>query len=194
MVHPILKFRFKGAIWYQGESNNGEGMLYHEKMKALIYGWRKVFDNPDMPFYFVQLAPYRYNRPEALPAIWEAQLATLSVEGTGMAVTTDIGNVGDIHPKNKQEVGRRLSLWALAHTYNREVGIVSGPLYKSMKIEGNKIRISFDYPAGRLEANDGKDLSWFTIKGKDGEFVEEDTSNTEQEDRVEVCHQNHGKS
>ena len=89
-----------------------------------------------------------------------------------MAVTTDIGNVGDIHPKNKQEVGRRLSLWALAHTYNREVGIVSGPLYKSMKIEGNKIRISFDYTDGRLAANDGKDLSWFTIKGKDGEFVE----------------------
>ena len=141
-------------------------------MKALIYGWRKVFDNPDMPFYFVQLAPYRYNRPEALPAIWEAQLATLSVEGTGMAVTTDIGNIGDIHPKHKQEVGRRLSLWALAHTYNREVGIVSGPLYKSMKIEGNKIRISFDYTDGRLAANDGKDLSWFTIKGKDGEFVE----------------------
>ena len=172
MVHPILKFRFKGAIWYQGESNNGEGMLYHEKMKALIYGWRKVFNNPDMPFYFVQLAPYRYNRPEALPGIWEAQLATLSVEGTGMAVTTDIGNVGDIHPKNKQEVGRRLSLWALTHTYSREVGIVSGPLYKSMKIEGNKVRISFDYTDGRLAANDGKDLSWFTIKGKDGEFVE----------------------
>ena len=83
MVHPILPYRFKGALWYQGESNNGEGMLYYEKMKALIYGWRKVFNNPDMPFHFVQLAPYRYNRPEALPGIWQAQLKTLASQKHG---------------------------------------------------------------------------------------------------------------
>src|SRR5262249_39508663 len=120
MIHPLLPFAIKGAIWYQGESNNGEGMLYYEKMKALIAGWRTVWNNPDMPFLFVQLAPYNYTkgRPDADPTplagIWEAQTAALSIPNTGMAVTVDIGNVNDIHPKNKQDVGKRLALWALA--------------------------------------------------------------------------------
>ncbi|MCP4814701.1 MAG: sialate O-acetylesterase, partial [Planctomycetaceae bacterium] len=137
MVHPILPYRFKGALWYQGESNNGEGMLYHEKMKALIHGWRKVFNHPEMPFHFVQLAPYRYNRPEALPGIWQAQLKTLAIKNTGMAVTVDIGNTRDIHPKNKQEVGRRLALWSLTKDYGRDVGVYSGPLlHKVDQVEG----------------------------------------------------------
>ena len=171
MVHPILQYRFNGALWYPGESNNGEGMLYHEKMKALIFGWRKVFDNAEMPFHFVQLAPYRYNRPEALPGIWEAQLATLSVKHTGMAVTVDIGNVGDIHPRNKQEVGRRLALWSLTKDYDRDVGTYSGPLFlKANQREGkDSITVWFHKETNEgLTASDDKPLTHFEIAGKDG--------------------------
>ncbi|MHC4573913.1 MAG: sialate O-acetylesterase, partial [Planctomycetota bacterium] len=113
MVHPLVPFAIRGAIWYQGESNREDGLLYYEKMKALINGWRTVWEQGAFPFYFVQLAPFRYGGdPLLLPRIWEAQKASLSIPNTGMAVTTDIGNLGDIHPKNKQDVGRRLALWA----------------------------------------------------------------------------------
>jgi sialate O-acetylesterase len=173
MIHPLLPYAIRGAIWYQGESNNGEGMLYHEKMKALIEGWRAVWENPELPFYYVQLAPFRYGGdPTSLPRIWEAQLATLSVPRTGMAVTVDIGNVGDIHPRNKQAVGKRLALWALAKDYGREGLVHSGPIYKSMRVEGDKIRIAFDHVGRGLTSRDGKPLGWFAIAGEDKGFVE----------------------
>ena len=171
MIHGLVPFGIKGAIWYQGESNRGEAMMYYEKMKALIAGWRDVFQNPDLAFYFVQLAPYKYGGSEtALPEIWEAQTATLEVPHTGMAVITDIGNLADIHPRNKQEVGRRLALWALAKDYDKDI-VYSGPLLKSMKIEGNKIRVSFESGAG-LRSSDDKDLTWFQVAGEDGEFFD----------------------
>jgi len=126
MVHPFIPLAIRGAIWYQGEANclSRESMMYHEKMKALIYGWRKVWGQGDFPFYFVQLAPFNYNPryklgPFALPETWEAQTATLAVPNTGMAVTIDVGNLTNIHPANKQAVGRRLALWALAGTFGR---------------------------------------------------------------------------
>lgn len=176
MIHPLVPFAIRGALWYQGESNNGEGMVYFEKMKALISGWRSVWNNPEMPFLFVQLAPYTYGGnppdPTRLPGIWEAQTAALSIPNTGMAVTTDIGNIKDIHPKNKQEVGRRLALWALAKTYGKSGIVYSGPLYKSMKVEGNRIRLSFDYSAAGLKSLDGKPLTYFTIAGEDKQFVD----------------------
>lgn len=172
MIAPLVPYGIRGALWYQGESNNGEGMLYAEKMKALIGGWRKVWGNENMPFYYVQLAPYTYGGdPTKLAGIWEAQQAALSIPNTGMAVTVDISNVKDIHPKNKQDVGKRLALWAMAKTYDRP-GVYSGPLYKSMKVEGNKIRISFDHVGTGLVSRDGKPLSWFTIAGEDKKFVE----------------------
>ena len=175
MVYPLVPYAIRGAIWYQGESNLQEGMLYHEKMKALINGWRKVWGQGDFPFYFVQLAPFNYGgwsrSPFFLPQIWEAQTATLSVPNTGMAVTTDIGNLKDIHPRNKQEVGRRLALWALAKTYGREDVTYSGPHYKSMKVEGNTIRLSFDYVGSGLMARDETPLTWFEIAGEDKQFV-----------------------
>jgi sialate O-acetylesterase len=172
MVHPLVPFAIRGAIWYQGESNNGEAMLYHEKMKALIAGWRKVWDNPRLPFYFVQLAPFTYRvPPERLPGIWEAQLATLEVPHTGMAVTTDIGNIKDIHPKNKQEVGRRLALWALTKTYGRNVGEYSGPLFDDARVRDGKIELSFDHAGSGLKSRDGKPLTHFTIAGADQKFV-----------------------
>ena len=175
MVYPIVPFAIRGALWYQGESNMREEMMYHEKMKALIHGWRKVWGQGDFPFYFVQLAPWGgYDRddPTHLPKIWEAQSATLSVPNTGMVVTTDIGNVRDIHPRNKQDVGLRLAFWALAKTYGKDDLVCSGPLYKSMKVEGNKIRISFNHVGSGLESRDGEPLSWVQIAGEDKEFVD----------------------
>lgn len=176
MIHPLLPYSIRGAIWYQGESNNGEGMLYHEKMKALILGWRKVWNEPELPFYFVQLAPFTYGggRAQALPFIWEAQAETLKVPHTGMAVTTDISNIKDIHPKNKQDVGKRLALWALAKTYGQDDIVYSGPLYKGMKMAdgGNKIHLSFDHVGGGLKTRDGQPPSHFMIAGEDKQFVE----------------------
>jgi sialate O-acetylesterase len=123
MVHPLIRFAIRGAIWYQGESNRNDGHVYTQKMKALINGWRSVWGLGDFPFYYVQLAPYNYgyllDDEESdildfyrLPLIWEAQLQALTIPNTGMAVTTDITNLYDIHPKNKKDVGFRLSLRA----------------------------------------------------------------------------------
>jgi len=173
MVHPLVPFALRGAIWYQGESNREDGLLYEEKMKALIKGWRKVWNRGDLPFYYVQLAPFRYGGdPLLLPQIWEAQKATLSIPNTGMAVITDIANLDDIHPKNKQDVGKRLALWALAKTYGRKDVVYSGPLYKSMSVEGDKIRVRFEHVGTGLASRDGKPLTWFTIAGADANFVE----------------------
>ena len=171
MIHPLVPFAIRGALWYQGESNRGQGMKYHTYMKALITGWRKVWNQGDFPFLFVQLAPFRYDQNStALPEIWEAQTATLAVPNTGMAVTTDITTVNDIHPPNKQDVGKRLALWALANTYGRKDLVYSGPLFDSMQVEGDKIRIKFKHVGGGLASHDGKPLSWFAIAGEDKKF------------------------
>jgi len=176
MVHPIVPYGIRGVLWYQGESNHQDGMIYHEKMKALINGWREVWGQGDFPFYFVQLAPFNYSNQEEgqffLPQIWEAQTATLALPNTGMAVTTDIGNLRDIHPRNKQDVGRRLALWALAKDYGRDDVTYSGPLYKSMAVEGNTIRLTFDHIGSGLTSRDEKPLTWFQIAGEDKQFVE----------------------
>ena len=174
MIQPLVPYAIRGVIWYQGEANMGDDMIYHEKMKALIAGWRHVWkqDKP-FPFYFAQLAPYSWYARDALPKIWEAQTATLAVPNTGMTVTTDItGNMGDIHPKNKQDVGRRLALWALARTYQRKNLVYSGPLYDSMRIEGDKIRLAFAHTGSGLKSRDGKPLTQFSIAGKTGPYVQ----------------------
>jgi sialate O-acetylesterase len=171
-IAPLVPFALRGALWYQGESNNGEGMLYLEKMKALIGGWRDVWQMPEMPFYYVQLAPFIYKNtnPENLARIWEAQAAALAIPHTGMAVTTDISNLNDIHPKNKQEVGRRLALWALAKTYGKTAIAFSGPIFKSVRFDGNKATLTFDHAAG-LKSRDGKTLTHFEVAGEDQAFV-----------------------
>ena len=174
MIHPIVPFGIRGFLWYQGESNNGQGMHYYQLQRGLIEGWRSVWNqegNRDFPFLFAQLAPYNYQGdPTRLAGIWEAQTATLAVKNTGMAVLTDITTLNDIHPPNKQEVGRRLSLWALANTYGQTGMVFSGPLYKSIKVDGSKAVISFNHAAG-LKARDGKDLSWWSIAGDNKKFV-----------------------
>ncbi len=173
MIHGIVPLSLRGALWYQGESNNGEGMLYHEKMKALIGGWRAVFQNPDLAFYFVQLAPYKYRgNPLSLPGIWEAQAATLALPNTGMAVTTDITTVGNIHPPNKQDVGKRLALWALAKNYGRKALVYSGPLYKSMQVQGNRVHLAFEHAGSGLAVRGGGELTHFQVAGEDRKFVD----------------------
>ena len=174
MIHPIVPFGIRGFLWYQGESNNGQGMHYYQLKRGLIEGWRSVWNqegNRDFPFLFAQLAPFNYGGdPTNLAGIWEAQVETLKVKNTGMAVLTDITTLNDIHPPNKQEVGRRLALWALANTYGQSNLVYSGPLYQSMKVDGNKAVISFRHAAG-LKSSDGKDLSWWSVAGEDKKFV-----------------------
>jgi len=176
MIHPLCPFAIRGAIWYQGESNSTEGMLYAAHMKALIAGWRLLWGEGDFPFYYVQIAPFDYHRdPEIIGEFWEAQTAAQAVPNTGMAVINDIGNLKDIHPKNKQEVGRRLALWALAKTYGQEGVVYAGPTFKEMTIEGDTLRLSFDHVGGGLASRDGKPLDWFeVIDADEGGFVKAD--------------------
>lgn len=169
MVHALVPFAIRGAIWYQGESNLADAHLYTYKMQALIQGWRKVWKQGDFPFYWVQLAPFTYGAsPRALPRIWEAQEQSLTLPNTGMAVINDIGNLKDIHPRNKLDVGRRLSLIALANTYGRQGLVWSSPKLREFKVEGNRARLRFDHVGAGLKSRDGKPLSWFEIVGRDG--------------------------
>jgi sialate O-acetylesterase len=177
MIYGLCPFTLRGAIWYQGESNLGEGMLYAEKMKALVGGWRQVWGEGDFPFYFVQIAPYNYGGDPAREGeLWEAQAAAAeTIPDCGMAVINDIGNLKDIHPTNKQEVGRRLALLALANTYGRKNVVCSGPTFKRMSVEGDKLKITFDHVAAGLRSRDGQPLSWFElIDADEGGFVKAD--------------------
>jgi sialate O-acetylesterase len=171
MVAGIAPFAIKGSIWYQGESNRGEGMLYLEKTKALVNGWRHEWKIPDLPYYVVQLAPYKYGGSVyTLPEIWEAQAAMPeAINNTGYTVINDIATLSNIHPPNKQDVGLRMGNQALNRTYGKTDIEWSGPMYKSYKIEGNKIRISFKYAQG-LKTRDGKTPDWFEIYGADGTY------------------------
>jgi len=172
MIHPLIPFTIRGALWYQGEANHREGVLYFYKMKALIQGWRKLWNEGPFPFYYVQIAPYMYGKedPDVLPKFWLAQARAMTIPNTGMALTLDIGDVGNIHPKNKQEVGRRLALWALAKTYGRKDIEYSGPVFRGLKIEGKRVRVFFDHAEGGLKTRDGKAPDWFEIAGADGVF------------------------
>jgi sialate O-acetylesterase len=169
MIHPFVSYAIRGAIWYQGESNRGEAALYEKLFPALIKNWRDDWQQGDFPFYFVQIAPYHYDKTREGALLRDAQRKSLKVKNTGMAVTLDIGNTEDIHPRNKADVGKRLALWALAKDYGRTNLIYSGPLYKSMKIEKEKIRIYFDHVGSGLMAKGG-DLSHFEIAGSDKFF------------------------
>jgi sialate O-acetylesterase len=172
MIHPLVPFAIRGAIWYQGEANCSDGAKYTKMMRALIDGWRKAWGEGDFPFYYVQIAPFgRFYSRDQLPKLWEAQRAAMKIPNTGMIVITDITDLNDIHPTNKQDVGKRLALWALAKTYGRQDVVCSGPLIKSKKIEGDKVRLSFDYVGGGLVSRDGQPLTWFEIAGEDMKFT-----------------------
>ena len=147
-------------------------MRYTERMKALIGGWRAVWHEGDFPFYFVQIAPFNYGgNPEREAELWEAQAAAQSIPNTGMVVINDIGDLKTFIPKNKQDVGHRLALLALAKTYGKNE-VCSGPTFKSLSIEGDKLRVNFDHTGGGLASRDGKPLDWFEmIDADEGGFV-----------------------
>jgi sialate O-acetylesterase len=172
MLNPIIPYTIKGVIWYQGESNAARAHQYRKLFPAMIENWRNDFGQGDFPFYYVQIAPYKYGNPDRTKAaeLQEAQLMTLSQPNTGMAVTLDIGNNKDIHPKNKFDVANRLALWALAKNYGHEDIVYSGPLYKDMKIEDDKIRVYFDHTAEGLTVKGGT-LRHFEIAGEDKKFI-----------------------
>ena len=175
MIHPLCPFGIRGAIWYQGESNASEGKLYTERMKALIQGWRTSWNQGEFPFLYVQIAPFNYGgmMPHVIGEFWEAQAAALEIPNTGMAVISDIGDLKDIHPQNKQEVGRRLALWALAKTYGKNDVLCSGPVFQSMEVEGDKLRVKFTETGSGLVSRDSQPLNWFEIIDADtGGFVE----------------------
>ncbi len=174
MIHPLVPLAMRGCIWYQGEANHDEGMLYVAKTRALVNGWRKAFEQEDLAYYYVQIAPYQYGHEDAtiVAKFWEAQAAAMAIPNTGMVVTTDIGNISDIHPTNKQEVGRRLARWALAKTYHQPGIVFSGPVFKSMEVVGHQLRLTFDHVGSGLVARDGNPLNWFEIiDGANGAVV-----------------------
>ena len=177
MIAPLVPYTLKGAIWYQGESNVGRGYEYRSLFPAMITGWRNVWAQGDFPFYYVQIAPWRYNDevPSPTAELREAQLMTLSLPNTGMAVTMDIGSLETIHPCYKQEVGRRLALWALAKDYGFDTLEYSGPLYDTIAIQGNSIRVSFMHADGGLVAKGGP-LTWFETAGSDQVYYPADAS------------------
>jgi sialate O-acetylesterase len=189
MIHPLKPFALKGVLWYQGENNAGnpaDGLQYIEKKRAMINDWRQWFADPELPFYFVQLAAWQ--KPTQDPNLadgWaffrDAQRQALNLPYTGMAVAIDIGDAEDIHPKNKRDVGERLARWALAKQYSKNME-VSGPLYRSLRIEGNQAIAQFEHVGSglmvgqklhgsRVEPSETDSLKRFAIAGQDRKWV-----------------------
>ena len=180
MIAPLKNVEFRGVLWYQGESNNGRGEQYAKLFPTMIADWRQFFNKPELPFYFVQLAPYRYElkAPESLPEIWDAQLKTLDqCKHSGMVVTSDIADVTDLHPKNKQEVGRRLALLALQNVYrdrlnaNEQAIVCSGPTFETMRIKDRQIQLQFQNAVGLKTNSPDKPLTGFEVAGADQKFI-----------------------
>ncbi len=172
MVAPLVPYGIKGAIWYQGESNADRAYQYRRLFPAVIQDWRKSWGIGDFPFYFVQLANYMARKDQPEDSTWaelrEAQRMTLSLPHTGMAVIIDVGQADDIHPRDKQTVGKRLALIAQAQDYGQAVEY-SGPVYASMTVEGGRIRLHFDHIDSGLVAKGGP-LTGFAIAGVDRQF------------------------
>ena len=172
MIKPLLPFSCRGVIWYQGESNVKTPEQYQTLFPAMIQDWRDRWGQGDLPFYFVQIAPFHYKtNPMSAAFLREAQGMALSLPNTGMVVTMDIGDPTNIHPKVKKPVSERLALLALKHTYGKSELIASGPVYSEQKIKGKKIRLSFTEIGGGLASRDGEPLTHFTIAGSNGKFV-----------------------
>ena len=187
MIHPLLPYSVKGAIWYQGESNVGRAEQYQKLFPTMIKDWRRHW-NSDFPFYFVQIAPYKYNQSgdasqDESQKLRDAQRHSLSLEKTGMVVTLDIGNNDNIHPANKQDVGARLAGLALANDYGKRI-IASGPLYKKHQIKRKTILLEFNHVGSGLMMKGGS-LDGFEIAGADKKFVSADAKISG--NKIKVC-------
>ncbi|KRP30329.1 MAG: hypothetical protein ABS28_00210 [Cryomorphaceae bacterium BACL22 MAG-120619-bin32] len=171
MIHPLIPYTIKGAIWYQGEENVSRSEQYKRLFPAMIKDWRTKW-NDNFPFYFVQIAPFQYHGGDRSldqsQKLREAQRNALKVKNTGMVVTLDIGNFNNIHPSNKQDIGKRLAGLALAKDYGKSL-ISSGPLFKSLKVSESKIILEFDYAGSGLMTKG--DLRGFEIAGSNENFV-----------------------
>ena len=175
MIAPLVPYGIRGAIWYQGESNASRAYQYRTLFPTMILDWRRHWAQGDFPFLFVQLANFLPVDPKPVESDWaelrEAQLHTLAFPKTGMACAIDIGEEKDIHPKNKQDVGKRLALAARHIAYGETDLVFSGPIYRFMEVETGKIRLHFDHVGGGLVAKDGNELTGFAIADKAGKFV-----------------------
>ena len=173
MIAPLIPYALKGAIWYQGESNTKDPEAYKTLFPLMINNWRSNWNN-EFPFYFVQIAPFSYSPGEESQRLREAQLQSLSVPKTGMAVTLDIGNAKNIHPSNKTAVGERLARWALANDYGKKVAY-SGPKFKSFIVKKNAMILSFEF-ADRMTVVKQNGSSYFQIAGDDSLFYDAEVS------------------
>ncbi|MBS1567488.1 MAG: sialate O-acetylesterase [Bacteroidetes bacterium] len=181
MISPLAPFTLRGFLWYQGESNCflNDTVAYTGRMRTLIESWRSLWRGNELPFYYVQIAPFRYSqskdgRPhgeQTLAEFRRAQYRALAVPKTGMIVITDlVDKLDDIHPAYKWEVGRRLALLALARDYKVKTES-SGPVFQRMETKGAQAMLYFSHTGSGLTSNDGQPLSWFTIAGANGVFV-----------------------
>jgi sialate O-acetylesterase len=169
MIAPIVPLRIAGAIWYQGESNASNPESYRKLFGTLIENWRHDFNN-EFPFYYVQIAPFAYENKIRSALIREAQTRSMDIPKTGMVVVSDlVDNVKDIHPRNKQDVAKRLANWAMAETYNVKGLVYKHPLYQSMTLEKSKVRITFENVSNGLKATGGE-ITCFEIAGADQVF------------------------
>ncbi|RYZ95085.1 MAG: sialate O-acetylesterase, partial [Sphingobacteriaceae bacterium] len=183
MIYPFRDLSIKGFIWYQGESNNEDGKFYTRLSTAMLNSWRKDFDRGDLPFYFVQMTPYKWNKPDTTlnwyAKFREAQEEILKVKNTGMAVTMDVGEPDNIHPLNKKDVGIRLGKVALKKAYGEDV-IACGPQYKKFNVDGNIVKVQFDKKSigTGLKTIDGKAPKHFYVAGADKKFYRADAKIT----------------
>ena len=173
MIAPLVDFPVRGVIWYQGESNASRAAEYRTLFPTMIRDWRACWQRDDLHFLFVQLANFKAVQPDPVESAWaelrEAQRLALALPATAMAVTIDIGEAGNIHPKNKQDVGLRLALAARALVHEQEI-VYSGPMYASHERKGNTIAVKFTHVGGGLKSRGNEALRGFAIAGKDGSF------------------------
>jgi sialate O-acetylesterase len=189
MVTPIVGYGMRGVIWYQGETNAGRAYQYRSLFPLMIRSWRDEWNEGNFPFYWVQLADFRDEKPEPSESDWaelrEAQTMTMSaLPNTGEAVIIDLGEAQDIHPRNKQDVAKRLARWALARDYGLSI-VCRSPVYRSMERQGNKIILTFDQTGAGLKTFDAREVRGFAIAGNDRKFVWAKAS-IAAPDRVEV--------
>jgi sialate O-acetylesterase len=173
MIAPVVSFPIRGAIWYQGEGNAGRAFQYRSLLPSMISSWREAWGQGDFPFLVVQLPNFKRRQSEPSESAWaelrEAQLKTLAVPKVGLAVSIDAGEADDVHPKNKRKIGERLALWALGTTYEKKLTF-SGPLFREMVKEGDRLRLRFDHRGKGLVSDGGGPLRGFAVAGEDREF------------------------